>query len=230
MRKLTFKDIIDKTGTLSDTSKMPCHSTSTPTENCNVGSFLRTVEGSTCHGCYAHERGNYTFPSVKKSLANRLDKISGPDWVFYMAEHIRRRCTDLFRWHDSGDIQDASHLRKIVEIARQTPLIRHWLPTREYKLLINYLGHGGEFPPNLIVRISAPMKGPAFQTHDNKKVQVLQAQFEQLALVFGLPISTVDDPDSGPDTTCPAPTQDGECRDCRRCWEPTQTAVNYLYH
>jgi hypothetical protein len=38
---------------------------------------------------------------------------------------------NVFRWHDSGDVQDLKHLAKIFKVARLTPNIKHWLPTRE---------------------------------------------------------------------------------------------------
>lgn len=224
----TFKALEAETGTLSDTSKMPCLSTSIPAKDCNVGSFMRTIPDSVCADCYCF-KGNYNFPSVKQSLENRLDKIAGEHWVEAMTEHIRRRCGDLFRWHDSGDLQSAEHLRRIVAIAKATPHILHWLPTKEYRLILTYLKHGNTFPDNLKVRVSAPMVGEAFPTrHENKTMATFQAQFEKLVLTYGIPYSTVGDDDNTADT-CPAPDQDGECKDCRRCWTDRE-CVNYRQH
>lgn len=225
MKKLTFKDLIADTGTLSAPSKMPCHGTSTSAYDCKVGGFLRTIKGSVCSKCYACT-ANYQYPSVKQAHADRLSKITGPNWVESMAEHITRRCEDVFRWHDSGDLQSAQHLRRIVAIARLTPNIQHWLPTKEFGLVLTYLRHGNEFPDNLTVRISAPMMGALFQKHTNKTVRKLQEQFEQLVLLYGLPTSTVDDPDA--ELTCPAKAQAGKCLDCRRCWDKSVANVNYI--
>lgn len=224
----TFKQLEDHTGTLSDTSKMPCFSTSTPAKNCNVGSYMRTIKGTVCADCYGFEKGNYQYPSVIKSLENRLEKITGPHWVEAMIIHLKRRCDGLFRWHDVGDVQSAEHLRRIIAVADGTPDIKHWLPTKEYKLILNYLRHGNTFPSNLIVRVSAPMVGKPFGwKHKDKKMQVFQQQFEQLVLMFDVQYSTVSD--DNPDATCPAPEQEGECGNCRRCWSDAN-CVNYIKH
>jgi hypothetical protein len=224
----TIKQLNAITGTLSKPSKMPCAGTSTPAKDCNVGSYLRTVEGSVCAGCYAFERGNYAFSNVQAGLQNRLDKIGGPEWAPAMAEYIRRRCTTIFRWHDSGDIQNMGHLRDIVTVAQSTPHITHWIPTKEYALVLRYLRHGATFPDNLRVRVSAPMIGPAFgPLHADSKVARLQEQFQQLVLMFDMPYSTVDD--DGAEVQCGASENNGECGDCRACWSTTKS-VNYHKH
>ena len=42
----TIKSLEADVGTLADTSKMPCFSTSTPAKSCKTGGKLRKVEGS----------------------------------------------------------------------------------------------------------------------------------------------------------------------------------------
>ncbi len=47
----------------------------------------------------------------------------------------------FFRWFDSGDLQSVEMVRDIVAVAERTPEIRHWLPTREYATVREYLRH-----------------------------------------------------------------------------------------
>ena len=42
-------------------------------------------------------------------------------------------------------------------ICQATPTIKHWLPTREVKVVSDYLKIYKEFPDNLLVRVSSPM-------------------------------------------------------------------------
>ena len=67
----------------------------------------------------------------KKLSTKRLEAIQHPDWVLAMATLINSKKPDVFRWHDSGDVQDVQHLEKIFEVCRLTPSKRHWMPTRE---------------------------------------------------------------------------------------------------
>jgi len=200
---------ISTAGTLSKPGKMPVHSTSTPATACNVGSKLVKIPGSTCHGCYAL-KGNYRFGNVQKALRKRLDGITNPLWVDAMVFLILDTGEDYFRWHDSGDVQNLEHLVKIVNVCKMTPGVQHWLPTREYRTVKLYQKLHGQFPTNLVVRLSAHM------VDSNPPIG------------YGLPTSTVVTDDSN--RTCPAPTQGNKCLDCRACWTPTVPNVAYGLH
>lgn len=131
---------------------------------------------------------------TERALAN----YDGEDPTGWLAsEGIRDN--RWFRWHDSGDLQSVRHLWVICEVARQTPGVRHWLPTREYQVVRTFKAMGGEIPPNLTVRLSAHMV-------DGK------------APGMGLPTSTVSSDGIPGEGSCPAPTQGGECKACRACW------------
>jgi len=119
-----------------------------------------------------------------------------------------------FRWHDSGDIQGLWHLENIAEVAKQTPHVKHWLPTREYSFVKRYLAKYETFPPNLTVRLSAHMiEKPAPN-------------------IDGLAVSSVhSDIASYPDAwICPAPTQGNSCGSCRACWDISIPHVSYTKH
>ena len=202
----------DRVGGLSAPSKMPEYSTSTPAAMCKVGTKLRDVVGSTCGGCYAFERGNYRFKPVQAALMRRYDALESPTWVADMTTLILALVKRHFRWHDSGDIKNLAHLQNIVQVALNTPKVKHWLPTREYRVIAIYRQLYGEFPPNLSVRLSAHMVNKA-------------------APSVGLPTSQVsEDIDK---VTCPAtlPDSDHKCHDCRACWDTSADSdVVYYKH
>lgn len=196
-------------GGLTGTSKMPCRSYSIPAVKCKVGALLRKVENSVCSKCYAL-KGNYPFPNVQKAMARRFRAINKPNWVADMTATIGHFESDYFRWHDSGDLQSVQHLIDIAQIARNLQHIKFWLPTREYQIVRGYLATGGKIPRNLIIRLSAHMIGQ-----------------KPGARIRGCTYSTVD---TSGGFDCLAPSQNGECRDCRACWSKKVKTVNYHKH
>lgn len=201
------REAIGTAGTLSKPGKMPCHAISIPASACSVGSKLVSVPDSVCFGCYAL-KGNYRFSNVKSAMQRRLDGITHDHWVDAMVFLIDDTGDDYFRWHDSGDIQSLQHLDRICQVARRTPSVRHWIPTREYALVKEYR-QSHEIPKNLVIRLSAHMV-------DGEPPSG-----------YGLPTSTVTRTGQ---RTCPAPDQGNKCRDCRACWNPNVANVAYSYH
>ncbi len=200
-------------GGLSSPSKMPGYAYSLPARECITGSKLRDVDGSVCHGCYAM-KGRYVFPKVQAALYRRLESLSQPLWVEAMAELIGRKGQAHFRWHDSGDLQSVDHLAAIVRVCKLTPSVSHWLPSREYRIVREYL-ESGSFPANLNVRLSAHMLGGAVP------------RFPRLPVT----VSTVTK-GAAPEGAyaCPAPQQGNNCGSCRACWDRSVPLVNYHLH
>jgi len=201
-------------GTLTQTSKMPCKSYSLPTEACQTGYKMAQIKGSICSSCYA-DKGFYSMyaKTIKPAQFARLDSLTNPHWVDGMVALIGS--DSFFRWHDSGDLQGVDHLEKIARVAQLTPQTRHWLPTREYGMVKQYIAKHGALPDNLIVRLSAmypdqPVKVPlSLQGVANVAVSNVHT---------GQPMGTA----------CNAPNQNGACNDCRLCWS-TDT-VSYALH
>jgi len=209
MKKIEAIQIIG--GDLSATTKMPCKSFNLPAWECKTGSKLAKIEGSVCFNCYAM-KGNYTrFPSVKKAQYKKLGQLFNPAWVNAMVAMIERENNPFFRWHDAGDVQSVKHFNNICEVARKTPDIKHWLPTREHKIINDYVKAGNTIPDNLIVRISATMI-------DDKPSKTASHT------------STVHNKSNPIGYECPAPDQDGECGDCRACWDTNIKNVSYKEH
>jgi hypothetical protein len=192
------------TGSLSKPSKMPGHAYGLPAKECKTGAKLAQKEGTTCSGCYAL-KGCYVFKVVQEAQYRRLEAIKHPLWVRAMAAQINSKKTKFFRWHDSGDVQSLKHLLKIFKVARLTPDVAHWLPTREAWTQ----AYQDRAPSNLVIRFSMPM-------------------VNQPAAGNWLNTSTVVTDETK--ATCPAPQQDNSCRDCRACWSPSVKNVAYLAH
>jgi hypothetical protein len=206
----TIRQANEITGGLSRPSKMPCPSFSIPAQECKTGAKLVNVKGSVCHGCYAM-KGNYKrfAKTITPKLYERFNKLSNDQWVDGMVYLINKRCINgYFRWHDSGDIQSIEHLNNIVEVCKLTPNIKHWIPTREYKIVKQYTDKNGSFPDNLTVRLSAHM---------------IEGKAPNIA---NLPTSEV----SANGYNCPSYKQGNKCLDCRKCWNPSIKNITYKLH
>ena len=136
-------------------------------------------------------------------MDRRLEALKDQRWVRAMITLMEGR--KHFRWHDSGDIQSAWHLKRILEVCKQTPSTKHWLPTREAQLL-QYLDPD-IIPTNLIIRLSATkVDGAASKSWP-----------------WTSTVSTTT-------KTCPASDQGGKCLDCRSCWSRDIKNVVYAKH
>ena len=122
-----------------------------------------------------------------------------------MAAQINSKKVKFFRWHDSGDVQNLDHLRRIYAVCKLTPDVQHWMPTRE-AWTKDYIV---EAPDNLVVRFSIPM-------------------VDQAAIDSWPNTSTVSTKKI--DVTCPAPLQGNQCKDCRACWDKSVSNVCYGEH
>jgi len=189
-------------GGLSKPGKMPGWSIGIPAKECKTGSKLRAVKGSVCEDCYAL-KGCYVFKVVQDAQYRRLKAIYTAPWVQAMAHLINSKKPDVFRWHDSGDVQDLEHLNKIYEVCRLTPSKRHWMPTREAWIK----DHIDRAPSNLVIRFSAPMIDQAAPASWPNTSTVVTAQ-----------------------ATCPAPHQGNQCKDCRNCWNKEIKNISYGQH
>lgn len=209
-------------GSLTQTSKMPCKSSSLPTEACQTGYRMAQIPGSICATCYA-DKGFYAVyaNTIKPAQFARLDAVwqamqnpdAGAMWVSGMASLIGADA--YFRHHDSGDLQGLAHLELIAALCDATPATQHWLPTREYGIVKQYIAKHGALPANLTVRLSAmypdqPVKIPA----SLQGVRGIAAS----NVHTGAPIGQA----------CQAPAQNGECRECRACW--TDATISYKIH
>lgn len=208
---MTFKEAWILIGGLSKPSKMPCFGYSIPADKCKIGSLLRKIKGTVCNFCYAL-KGRYVFPNVQAAMLRRFKSLQNPLWVEAMVICLNKKTKNgFFRWHDSGDVQDLVHLKKIVSVARKLPHIKFWLPTRELEVISSYV-KTDTFPSNLTVRLSA-------YTVETKVPKDLLKR-------LGVVSSSV----SATDWDCPAPNQNNFCLDCRKCWDKRVKNATYKKH
>ena len=203
---LNLKEAKEITGGLSSPSKMPGYAYNLPAWQCVTGVKLQAVAGSVCSGCYAM-KGRYRFKNVKDALNRRLNSLTHPQWVEAMTvlvSHYSRK-VPWFRWHDSGDLQGADHLKNIFEVCNASPQVQHWMPTREVKLL--RLMQPEVVPKNLIIRVSSHMIDQAPVNSWPHTSTVVRAG-----------------------KTCPAQEQGNACGSCRQCWNHDVPNVAYPLH
>lgn len=198
------------TGGLSRPSKMPSVAWGISAFRCQTGSLLAENPNSTCAFCYAR-KGRYSFENVQAKLEERYQGLNSELWTPAMIFLINYYCDSYFRWFDSGDFASVSHVLNVNTIAKHTPEIKHWAPSREIKMIREALKKLGVFEKNLVIRPSAPLvDGPP-------------PDFPTTSTVF-----TVK-PQEG-SFECPALPQGNKCCRCRACWNPDVKDVGYPLH
>jgi len=199
---MLVKDAKKITDSLTGTSKMPGKSYSLPAWACQTGAKLAKIPGTPCFGCYAMKNNYIRYPAIKAAQYRRLDAIKHPQWVEAMVVQIKNM--KFFRWHDAGDVQSHEHMANILEVARQTPTVQHWMPTQERQ----YLPAPEDVPANLIIRLSAAkVDGTAGNAWSHSSTVVTDGS-----------------------ASCAAPDQGGKCLDCRACWDKEVKNVSYGKH
>ena len=215
---------------LSHPTKMPEEAFNIPADECKAGSHMVDLEDFICHDCYAlpdvdengkflsQRGGRYKFAPTQQALYNRLDFAMGEYFVHTMSWLINFKKIKYFRWFDSGDIQSQEMLSNICEVCRNTPNTKHWLPTKEWKMVEKYLYAGNKRPDNLVIRLSGLKKNGSPPT--------------KLAKRLGLVTSTVVTSDVYDKISfkCPSSKQNNKCLDCRACWTQEVDNVPYKWH
>ena len=198
-------------------SKMPGSTFAQDAFACKVGSRLAKVKGSVCESCYAR-RIQKMRPSVNQGWANNYEKAvhlisTNPQkWidacVFQISRMAEKTGENYHRWFDSGDLDSMAQLEAIVEVARRTPTVKHWLPTREVSIVRRFKG---KVPSNLVIRVSSPMVNDKPLSFPNTSTVHTKD-----AKVYG--------------NECPAYKQGNSCGDCRNCWDSKVANVSYKKH
>lgn len=210
---------------LTDTSKMPSYSFSLPAKRACPG-----AKGSICDHCYADGRGRYGMPNVRDTQNARFawvlkclttdDGVS--EFVATMTLAIkwacRRRDTNVFRVHDSGDLFNARYARAWARIAAALPEVKFWFPTRMWHVTGATLIAVRELAAleNVTVRPSALNVGDAAPVVDG--------------FGNGATVKNAGAELDGNETWCPAYSSGtGKCGDCRKCWDADVTVVYPLH-
>jgi len=197
-------------GTLSKTTKMPCYSYNLPPYYCKVGMILRKSGKTICSKCFGF-RGWYPKRKVvRDAMEKRFKSLTKPKWVEAMITLVGK--AEYFRWHDVGDLQGMWYLEKICRVVRASPKTRHWLPTKEYGIVKQYIKSGNKIPENLTIRLST------FKEDERPPIS--------LAKKLGIQVAGA----SETNFTCPVSTQGNKCRDCRMCWDKSVFEIIYKTH
>jgi hypothetical protein len=146
-------------------------------------------------------------------------------WARAMAFQIRKlseKTGELYhRWFDGGDLANVAMLRAIVLTCELTPEFRHWLATREAKVVKDYLKTYGAFPSNLVVRVSAAMIDDAPMAGHMHTSTVVRAHVEDERVTCKAKMHGVKK--NGRWTGA-------KCGSCRACWDPAVANVSYPLH
>lgn len=226
---LTLKaaEVAGRIGTRN--SAMPGTSFATPTGECHVGGKLSGIKGSVCHDCYA-KKTEKMYPSVRQGRAynhaSTIALIATDDgmerWARFMAFQIKwhaKRLGELYhRWFDAGDLASVRMLQAIVRVCELTPEVRHWLPTREARMVAQWRREGGTEPDNLVIRISATMIGDRPVRHASHTSTVHRKG------AFDAAVHGHDCPKANHTHATNA------CEGCRNCWDKAIDNVSYQYH
>ena len=208
---------------------MPGRSYGITASKCITGSQLRKVPGSVCSGCYAMTDWYRSWRPLLQGHARRWAGLRHPRWVDAMTHMIATKCKapdNYFRWHDSGDLQGVWHLENICEVARRTPDVHHWLPTREYSFVTFYLAAGNSIPDNLVVRLSAhmidaePVLPPELSGFPTSTVSSMPRSITGVAILE----------EKGAIECRAVEARDNICGPCRACWDRRVSNVTYPQH
>ncbi len=121
---------------------------------------------------------------------------------------------DTFRWFDSGDMYHIKLARKMLEVMKRTPWVRHWLPTRMHKFakfapVIQEMNN----LPNVVVRLSSD--SVIGETIPGANTSTIIPTPEQATAEM---------------TVCEAYSRDGKCGPCRKCWDKETAVIAYPAH
>ena len=219
---MTLELALALTGGLSEPEKMPCKAYALPTEACKKGWELRHSAGDLiCKLCYAAGH-HYRTGRVNAKMQERLLSLKNEQWVEAMIFLVSKiESKDVFRWHDSGDIQGVWHLDNIVRIADACPKVRFWLPTIEYDMVEQYLIGGGTISSNLQIRLSAEkIDDPSVVRRVAKNLNAYPRVKNKMGISWVTRNKDL--------ATCEATTTRHKCEHCRDCWN-VKEVVYYLH-
>lgn len=210
-------------------SKIHGSTFSTDPFQCKVGSKLADIENSTCSKCYARKLAK-VYPSALKSWKDNLENFRHHlendninywcEAIAYQIKHISNfkskkglSGAGFHRWFSSGDLDSVEMLQAICYIAKLTPNIKHWLPTREKAIVRQFKNKLGVIPENLTVRISS--------TNIDEEIYLMHTE---------QPTSSVHKEKPAFGVECPAYKTGGSCGDCSMCWDSKVSNISYKLH
>ena len=199
---------------LSKPSKMPCPTFALQALDTCPGAYddkgnIKQV----CSKCYAM-KGSYVWKDTKRVREDNLVASKQHDFVEDMIRMINKIKGRHFRWFDSGDIYSREFLAKIVDICFNTPLVKHWIPTKSRELFNQTTWEALESLPNVRVRYSSPSITGQFDDEHGSTVVPDKNYFS----------------DDNPASVFNCRVTDKKCGPCRACWSKNIKVIAYLQH
>ena len=107
-------------------------------------------------GCYA-SKGCQQIATVQAAYYRNLRLYNSDPDNFFEQVYCKVKFAGLpkVRWFDSGDLVDADFFRRMVELCRKTPDVKHMAFTKRYEIVNDYIDKHGELPDNLNIMFSA---------------------------------------------------------------------------
>jgi hypothetical protein len=122
---------------------------------------------------------------------------------------------EYFRWFDSGDVYCRELAVKIKEVIKRTPHVKHWLPTKSYRVAaIRPILDEIKALPNACVRYSALGIDGSYESglHGSTVVPTYDTEVPSEVHI------------------CGAYERNGKCAGCRACWDKGVNVVAYVAH
>lgn len=254
---MTLGEAKEIAGVLGKPSKLPGFAYGLNARFCRRGGELRGTPGAICSTCYAMNDFYASWSPVARGHSKRHDGLDHPRWTDAMVRLIQHHCrppNDWFRWHDSGDLQSAAHLERILEVVVRTPDVRHWLPTRELADVAAVLerrlpdvgrmllaeARAGDLvsatlvahlaadlvPANLVIRLSADMIDSEVTIPDYLAPLLARLPQSTVQTAAGHPIEE----GKGVVECRAVEARDNHCGSCRACWDRRVRVVSYPQH
>jgi hypothetical protein len=151
------------------------------------------------------------MPDAIKVREHNREDWKRAEWVDDMVHELRRQ--KFFRWFDSGDVYHPALAFKIFLVMQKTPHVKHWLPTKSYKVArIRPILERMKTLENVAVRFSSDSMTGEFDADHGSTV---------------VPFA---DSETKASKVCDAYERSGKCGDCRACWNKEVAVVAYPAH
>ena len=261
---LNVKKATDIAGTIGNTSKMPglgnyglpaADASFVPhictergwlvpsTFGCPIGSILANVKGSTCSGCYADERGNYTYPSVQIAQTKRVVGVHHPQWVDAMVFLLERKFDKMYKeqltdhldffFCNEERMPNEAEMRDLEHLANLECAFFRWHDSGDVLGLwhLDKIYDVVERTPFL--RHWLPTRETALVVkNDRDKPSNLLIRHSAQMVDGPLPrrVTHMSGVTTTDDYSCHAPENDNECGSCRKCWDEDVEVVIYHKH
>jgi hypothetical protein len=263
MHITTLKQAEAITGSLGKPSKMPGMSYGLPASNagfvpaickqrglpvplqygCRVGSVLARIPGTPCYGCYADERGNYTYPSVQIAQTVRLVGLYHPQWVEAMVFHMNARFDKMFKealterlddfWQEYDHMPNATEWDDLHTMAQHDTSYMRWHDSGDLLDVwhLHMLYDVAEATPYL--KHWLPTQDSQIVARSNRATpsnMIIRHSSQFVDGKFKKRWQHVSGVTTKHDETCHALRNNNECGDCRKCWDADVYSVTYPLH